>query len=190
MLENVNQSKSTVCGDQVGRDKYVTYQNMEVKRALAPAISIVENANVTLDDFININADDNDTILIKKLKDGGFNSVARNNAKMQKLRTVSAIFTMVKEESGKKILVDIYCNLISVINTKYIAFLSDGETLRTSFKEIANDLSDVVNKYKDLISIDEAFLEGLLYVATSNCALRWLIEEEPDENSNDSEQDK
>ena len=137
-------------------------------------------------DFIDIDADDNNTVLIKKLKDGGFNSVARNNAKIQKLRTVSTIFTMEKNENGKKILTDIYCNLISVINTKYIVSLNEGETLRTSFKEIFNDLSDVVNKYKDLVAIDEAFLEGLLYVATSNCALRWLIEEESDENSDNS----
>ena len=93
---------------------------------------------------------------------------------------------MEKNENGKKILTDIYCNLISVINTKYIVSLNEGETLRTSFKEIFNDLSDVVNKYKDLVAIDEAFLEGLLYVATSNCALRWLIEEETDENSDNS----
>ena len=180
MLGDINQSKSTVYGDQVGRDKNVTYQTVEVKKELAPATSIIENANVTLD------ADDNNTVLIKKLKDGGFNSIARNNAKIQKLRTVSTIFSIVKNENGKKILTDIYCNLISVINTKYIVFLNDGESLRTSFREILNDLSDVVNKYKDLIAIDEAFLEGLLYVATSNCALRWLIEEESNENPDDS----
>lgn len=186
MLGDVNQSKSTVYGDQVGGDKNVTYQTVEVKKELAPAMSIIENANVTLDDFVDIDADDNNTVLIKKLKDGGFNSIARNNAKIQKLRTVSTIFSIVKNENGKKILTDIYCNLISVINTKYIVFLNDGESLRTSFREILNDLSDVVNKYKDLIAIDEAFLEGLLYVATSNCALRWLLEEESNENPDDS----
>lgn len=186
MLEDVNQSKSTVYGDQVGRDKNITYQTVEVKKELAPAISIIENTNITLDDFIDIEADDDNTVLIKKLKDGGFNSIARNNAKIQKLRTMSAIFSIVKNENGKKILADIYCNLISVINTKYIVHLNDGESLRTSFNEILNDLSNVVNKYKWLIAIDEAFLEGLLYVATSNCALRWLIEEEFDEDSDDS----
>ena len=186
MLEDVNQSKSTVYGDQVAGDKTTIHQTVEVKKELAPAINIIENANVSLDDFIDIHADDNNTVLIKKLKDGGFNSVARNNAKIQKLRTVSTIFTMEKNENGKKILTDIYCNLISVINTKYIVSLNEGETLRTSFKEIFNDLSDVVNKYKGLVAIDEAFLEGLLYVATSNCALRCLIEEETDENSDNS----
>lgn len=186
MLEDVNQSKSTVYGDQVAGDKTTINQTLEVKKELAPAINIIENANVSLDDFIDVDADDNNTVLIRKLKDGGFNAVARNNAKIQKLRTVSTIFTMEKNENGKKILTDIYCNLISVINTKYIVSLNEGETLRTSFKEIFNDLSDVVNKYKDLVAIDEAFLEGLLYVATSNCALRWLIEEETDENTDNS----
>ena len=59
MLEDVNQSKSTVYGDQVGGDKNVTYQTVEVKKELAPAMSIIENANVTLDDFVDIDADDN-----------------------------------------------------------------------------------------------------------------------------------
>lgn len=186
MLEDVNQSKSTVYGDQIGRDKNITYQTVEVKKELAPAISIIENTNLTLDDFIDIDADDTNTVLIKKLKDGGFNSIARKNAKIQKLRTVSVILTINKNENGKKILADIYCNLLSVINTKYIVFLNEGESLRTSFKEILNDLSDIVNKYKNLLVIDEAFLEGLLYLATSNCALRWLSEEEIDENSDDS----
>ena len=104
MLGDINQSKSTVYGDQVGRDKNVTYQTVEVKKELAPATSIIENANVTLDDFVDIDADDNNTVLIKKLKDGGFNSIARNNAKIQKLRIVSTIFSIVKNENGKKIL--------------------------------------------------------------------------------------
>jgi hypothetical protein len=92
---------------------------------------------------------------------------------------------MTKKEQGKKMLGDIYCNLMSVINTKYIVHLGEGESLRASFGEILSDLSSVVSKYKDLVSIDEAFLEGLLYVATSNCALKWLIEEEQDENTDD-----
>ena len=34
MLGDINQSKSTVYGDQVGRDKNVTYQTVEVKKEL------------------------------------------------------------------------------------------------------------------------------------------------------------
>ena len=40
-----------------------------MKKELAPAINIIENANVSLDDFIDIDADDNNTVLIKKLKE-------------------------------------------------------------------------------------------------------------------------
>lgn len=189
MLEGTNQSRSTVHGDQVGRDKNV-YQTVEVKKDLAPAVSIIESATVTLDDFVHVDADDDNTVLVKKMKEGGFNIQARRNAKLQKLRTVSVILTMTKQENGKKILGDIYCNLMSVINTKYIVYLNEGESLRTNFGEILNDLSDVVSKYKELVSIDEAFLEGLLYVATSNCALKWLIEEEQDEDTDDCKQSR
>ena len=57
MLEDVNQSKSTVYGDQVAGDKTTIHQTVEVKKELAPAINIIENANVSLDDFIDIDAD-------------------------------------------------------------------------------------------------------------------------------------
>ena len=77
---------------------------------------------------------------------------------------------------------DIYANLMSVINTKYIVKLDEGESLKTNFADILFDLSEIVNKYENLLSIDEAFLEGLLYVATSNCALKWQMEEEVDDN--------
>lgn len=182
MLESTNQTKSNVTGDQIGRDQTNIYQMLEVKKELAVARKVIADSNIGLDDFVKVEVDDDNTILIQKLKAGGFNSLARNNAKMQKVRTISNIITMSKKESGKIILGEIYCNLMSVINARYIVHMKEGETLRTSFKEILEDLSSVVNKYIDIMPVDEAFLEGLLYVATSNCALKWLIEEDDDED--------
>lgn len=185
MMDGVNQSKSTVGRDQIGRDK-VDINVIEVKKELAVARQAITADNVVdLEDFISVEVDDDNTVLIQKLKKGGFNSQSRKNAKMQKLRTVAVIINLTKLENGKRLLSDVYANLMSIINTKYIVNLDEGESLKTDFSEILGDLSDIVNKYADIISIDEAFLEGLLYIATSNCALRWRMEEESDEDADD-----
>ena len=188
-MDGSNQSKSTVGRDQIGRDK-VDINLIEVKKELAVARQAITADNaVNLKDFIDIQIDDDNTILIQKLKNGGFNSQSRKNAKMQKLRAVSVIINLTKMENGKRLLADVYANLMSVINTKYIVNLNEGESLKTEFSFILNDLSGIVNKYADIISIDEAFLEGLLYIATSNCALKWRMEEESDEDTDDCQQD-
>lgn len=185
MTDGINQSKSTVGRDQIGRDK-VDINVIEVKKELAVARqAIAANNIVKLDDFISIEIDDDNTVLIQKLKKGGFNSQSRKNAKMQKLRTVSVIINLTKLENGKSLLTDVYANLMSIINTKYIVNLDEGESLKTDFSDILGDLSGIVNKYADIISIDEAFLEGLLYIATSNCALKWRMEEDTDEDADD-----
>lgn len=186
MIGGTNQSRSTVLGDQVARDKITNNKIvLEVKKELASAKQIITELDLQLNNFVNIDVDDDNTILIQKLRRGGFNSIARRNAKLQKIRTISVIVSMTKTENGKRILGDIYFNLMSIINTKYIVHMNEGETLKTSFDTILLDLSNVVNKYSSIISIDEAFLEGLLYVATSNCALQWLVEEDVDEDSDD-----
>ena len=89
-----------------------------------------------------------------------------------------------KKQSGKAILNDIYETLLTVINMKYISQLSDGESLRSSLTDMLAELSSVSKKYEDQITIDESFLEGLLYIATSRCALKWKMEED-NENLND-----
>lgn len=182
----INQSKSTVQGDQVGGDQY-KYSIMEIKKELAEAKVPIRSGDLALTDFNNIDADENNTILITKLKNGGFNSVFRNHAKTQKLQALSIIFDMGKTEEGKRILNDINANLMTVINMKYISKLDDGETLRTSMSSILEDLSNIVTKYRTFSEIDEAFLEGLLYIATSRCALKWKMEEDEDDCENDSE---
>lgn len=98
---------------------------------------------------------------------------------------MSLVVTMMKTEYGKAILTDVYDNLLTIINMKYIATLDEGDTLKTSLSSILYDLAEIVEKYSNIIDIDEAFLEGLLYVATSRCALKWKMEDD-DENENDN----
>lgn len=131
------------------------------------------------------NSDVDNTVLIQKLTNGGFNITFRNNATRKKLDSLKIIIDYSKKQSGKAILNDIFETLLTIINMKYISQLSDGESLRSSLTEIMNELSSIAKKYEDQITIDEAFLEGLLYIATSRCAIKWRMEE-TDENVNDN----
>lgn len=182
----INQSKSEVHGDQIAGNQY-NVSVMAIKKELAEAKEPIRNGKLDLSDFAPNNIDGNNTILITKLKDGGFNSTFREHAKIQKLQTLSIVFDMCKTESGKRILNDIDANLMTVINMKYISELDQGETLKTNMSSILADLSDIVTKYQNIIKIDEAFLEGLLYIATSRCALKWKMEEDEDDCGNDSQ---
>lgn len=182
----INQSKSEVKGDQVAGNQY-KFSVMAIKKELAEAKEPIRSGELDMSDFDHENLDGNNTILITKLKDGGFNSTFRNHAKIQKLQALSIVFDMCKTESGKRTLNDINANLMMVINMKYISGLNEGETLKTSMSSILEDLSDIVTKYQNIVEIDEAFLEGLLYIATSRCALKWKMEEDEDDCKNDSQ---
>ena len=124
------------------------------------------------------NSDADNTVLIQKLKNGGFNVTFLNSATRKKLDTLRIIIEYSKKQSGKAILNDIYETLLTVINMKYISQLSDGESLRSSLSDILSELAVVTKKYEGQITVDESFLEGLLYIATSRCALKWKMEDE------------
>lgn len=174
MINGTDQSSSNVGRDQIGRDKY-ELNIVEVEKNLAVAKSPIRTTELTLADFEDNSVDENNTILITKLKDGGFNTNFRNNAKLKKAQAMALVIRMSKTEEGKAIVRDIYNNLLTVINMRYIANMNDGDTLKTNVSSILFDLASIVNKYSDIVNIDESFLEGLLYVATSRCALKWRI---------------
>ena len=96
---------------------------------------------------------------------------------------MALVISMAKTEEGKAIVNDIYSNLLTVINMRYIANMNDGDTLKTSVSSILFDLASIVNKYSEIVDIDESFLEGLLYVATSRCALKWRIADADEDDS-------
>lgn len=168
---------------QAGGD--LTIQNIEikVKKELASATTPIRSKLID-DTPLSENRDFDNTILIKKLKNGGFNIEFRNNATRKKLDTLMIVLEYTKKQTGKDILNDIYENLLTIINFKYISQLSEGESLKSSVSDILEELSFVSEKYKSQINIDESFLEGLLYIATSRCALKWKVEGE-DESVND-----
>lgn len=182
MISGIDQSSSYVGRDQVGRDKY-ELKIVEVEKNLAIAKSPIRITELTLADFADANVDENNTVLITKLKDGGFNANFRNNAKLKKAQAMALVISIAKTEEGKAIVKDIYSNLLTVINMRYIANMNDGDTLKTSVSSILFDLASIVNKYSEIIDIDESFLEGLLYIATSRCALKWRIDDADEDDS-------
>lgn len=182
MISGINQSSSNVGGDQVAGDKY-EINNVEVEKNLAVAKSPIRTSRLTLADFDYNDIDENNTVLITKLKNGGFNANFRNYAKLKKAQAMAWVISMTKTEEGKAVVNDIYDNLLTVINMRFIANMNEGDTLRTSLSSILFELTRIVKKYQEIVCIDESFLEGLLYIATSRCALRWRIDD-ADENDN------
>ena len=168
MNDKVNQSKSTVYGDQIAGDKIDVH--MQIVKELAPAIAPIrkyadENNN-----------DPENTILIRKLTDGKLNRNTIEHAIKSKASYYKIAIEFKKTAEGKGILKDIEENLVMLINNKYISQMDEGDVLKTSLSKIVDDFSIIVNKYKGIMTIDEAFVEGLLYVATSECAINWMVE--------------
>jgi len=128
------------------------------------------------EDSLETDPDEDNTVLVTKLKRGECNIVFINPAKYKKLQSLRINYS--KTEEGKAILFDIYENFLSMISTNYIVLLNEGQVLRTSLKEIWQDCSALVKKHEDILAIDEAFLEGLLYIATSRRAIHWKMEDD------------
>lgn len=179
--------RQTISGNnniQAGRDIAIEKADIiMIKNELSAATQPIRS-NLIDDVPLSENSDADNTVLIYKLKNGGFNITFRNNATRKKLDTLTLIIDYSKKQSGKAILNDIYETLLTVINMKYISQLSDGQSLRSSLTDILDELSTVSKKYENQITIDESFLEGFLYIATSRCALKWKMEDD-DESIDD-----
>ncbi|MDD3139605.1 MAG: hypothetical protein PHX08_11620 [Lachnospiraceae bacterium] len=182
MILGTDQSSSKVGRDQIGGNQY-NLNIVEVERNLAVAKNPIRTTELSLEDFVDSNLDENNTVLITKLKDGGFNTCFRNNAKLKKVQALTLMVGMTKTEEGKAIFNDIYSTLLTVINMRYIANMNDGDTLKASLSSILYDLAGIVQKYSEIVNIDESFLEGMLYIATSRCAVKWRIDD-ADEDDN------
>lgn len=176
MRSGINQSNSNVSGDQVGGDKITNNYNIEVTKELSPATDPIRTYGVTTDN------DPQNTVLIRKLRDGEFNKPSIEYAIKCKASYLIEQIKLCGSENGKAFLNDIQANLLMIINTKYISQMSEGETLRVSLGDMISDFSQIVEKYKGVITIDEAFVEGMLYSITSECAINWKIEGFDDED--------
>lgn len=166
------QKKINALGSVVGRD-YTQQNILVIEKDLSKASDSIRDGNLSSDDK---DKDKDNTILIRKLKKGEFNSVSIDFAITQKLSAMKIVIRLFSTEEGKKIYQDINENLLSLINIKYISQMDEGAIVKTSLPEMTAEFSAIAEKYKDLVKIDEAFVLGLLYINTSECAFKWRIE--------------
>lgn len=123
----------------------------------------------------NPKLDGKNTTLTKKLTDGKTNTHFQQSAKKHKTDTLKLLLDYCQTDEGRRIIEDMYQNLTAIIQAKFISQKDEGELLKSDLKEIYNEFSPLVAKYKDEIEVDEAFFYGLLFIATSNCAIKWKI---------------
>ena len=102
--------RQTISGNnniQAGRD--ITIENADIiliKNELSSASQPIRS-NLIDNVPLSENNDTDNTVLIQKLKNGGFNITFRNNATRKKLDTLNIIIDYSKKQSGKAILNDI-----------------------------------------------------------------------------------
>ncbi|WP_217585982.1 hypothetical protein [Lentibacillus saliphilus] len=161
----VKQTGNWVGGDQIAGDKkvYIVKEIAKAKNALRDELGF------------DPDTDKENTTLTKKLKDGKINADARRSAIRSKLKSLKLLLKMCKSDHGKKVVADLYDNLITVIETRYLFNMNEGEHLKANMDQIYGEFTFLVKKYEDMIDLDEAFISGLLYIATSNCAIKWTI---------------
>ncbi len=180
MPKKIDQHGSTVGGDQITGDKIINTKNtytVEIEKSLSTAIAPIR--------LYGENTDDNDpanTVLQRKLRTGGFNRNSVDLAIRRKAEYLKLQIEYSNSQEGRAVLKDIQENLLTIINTKYIAHMNEGDTLRANLKDIIAEFTVITDKFKGLIPIDEAFVEGILYAATSECAINWKIEGFEDDN--------
>lgn len=173
-MVDISQSNNEVNeGDIVGRDK-VTNFIIRDQIKLAPYMQSIRS-HLSFDP----SSDKKNTTLKKKLKAGKVPDQMIENAIQRKVNTLSILLSYIKSEVGKSIVEDIYQNLQSLVNTRYLAATANHKLKRTDLNSLYVDFAALVEKYSGKLAVDEAFMEGMLYIATSNCALYW-------EESNDT----
>ncbi len=87
-------------------------------------------------------------------------------------------------QAGKIVLNQIYSDVkMTVMNNIYMK-KNYGDLLKEDMSLINDEMNKVLERYKDKPCIDLQFLMGLLYIATSNCAMLWKYGSELDETDN------
>ncbi len=164
------QRDNTVVGDIVGRDKIV-----HIKKELIP--KQLEPIRTELDDEYDLLTDADGTTLLKKLKDGQVNVQMRNRAVLRKTKALTILMKMCQTQHGRAIVADLFDSLMTMVENKYLINMDDGDLLKTNMEHIHEDFAPIIEQYSELIQVDQPILTGMLYIATSNCALKWKVED-------------
>jgi len=126
-----------------------------------------------LDKELEINKDIESTVLTTKMRDGEFDAISILNAKDAKIHALSIIRILKTTETGRKILNRIYSDVkVAIMNNIYMK-KNYGDLLKMDMDIINKEMNKLLENYKDKPCIDLKFIMGLIYIATSNCAMRW-----------------
>lgn len=137
-----------------------------------------------LDEELAINSDSDSTVLTKKMKNGEFDNVSIINAKMSKVHALKIIKQLKITANGRAFLNQIYNEIKNVILNKYYMNKTEGELIKFELPNINDEMQKIADKYGDKACADVQFLMGLIYIATSNCAMKWKYGEDNDEINN------
>ncbi len=135
-------------------------------------------------DELEINKDTESTILTRKMKDGEFDTISILNAKQAKMHALSVVKVLKTTQAGKIVLNQIYSDVKTTVMNNIYMKKTYGDLLKEDMSLINDEMNKILDKYKDKPCIDLQFLMGLLYIATSNCAMLWKYGGEVDEIDN------
>ena len=136
-----------------------------------------------LSDELEINIDSESTVLTRKMKSGEFDNVSIINAKSAKIYALKVIKTLKTTAAGRIFLNKLYEEIKTVILNKYYMNKNKGDLLKFDLPEINQELQGIVERHRDKQCVDIRFVMGLLYIATSNCAMRWKYGEEVEDET-------
>lgn len=131
-----------------------------------------------LSNELEIAIDKDSTVLTRKMQAGEFDNVSIINAKTAKMHALKVIKTVKTTSNGRSFLNQIYEEVKNIILNKYYVNKTTGELIKYDMPNINDEMNKLVDKYKDKACVNLQFLMGLIYIATSNCALRWKYGED------------
>lgn len=135
-------------------------------------------------DELEINKDTESTVLTRKMKDGEFDTISILNAKQAKMHALSVVKVLKTTQAGKIVLNQIYSDVKTTVMNNIYMKKTYGDLLKEDMSLINDEMNKILDKYKDKPCVDLQFLMGLLYIATSNCAMLWKYGSEVDEIDN------
>lgn len=135
-------------------------------------------------DELEINKDSESTVLTRKMKDGEFDTISILNAKQAKMHALSVIKVLKTTQAGKIVLNQIYSDVKTTVMNNIYMKKTYGDLLKEDMSLINGEMNKILAKYEDKQCVDLQFLMGLLYIATSNCAMLWKYGSEVDEADN------
>lgn len=138
----------------------------------------------TLSNELAFDCDSGQTVLTRKMKKGEFDSTSILNAKAAKIHALSIISQLKTTATGRNFLNQIYEELKTIIVNKFYIPKSEGDLIKADMPNINDELDKLIAKHSSNPVVSLQFLMGLLYIATSNCAMKWKYGEEVNDEIN------